>query len=126
MTLSVNLENHYNYTLLEVVGDINASTAPILGRALDIAIEEGNHHLVLDCSQLYTMTSAGLKVLLSRQRKLSEFHHIVMCHVSAPVTALLEISGMTRFITINADIHETEALLMEADYATGHLNRSMQ
>lgn len=121
MALSINLEDHYNYTLLELDGDINANTAPILHRALNLAVEQGNCHLVLECSMLTSISSDGLKVLLVNQRKLSSFYQISMCNVAAPIVSLLEMSGMTRFITLNQDIHEAETMLMEVDYSTGKM-----
>ena len=121
MALSINLEDHYNYTLLELHGEISANTAPILRRALDLAIAEGNRHLVLECSLLTSISSDGLKILLSSQRKLSTFYRISMCNVEDSIAALLEMSGMTRFVAINNDIHDAETMLMEADYSTGRL-----
>ena len=123
MALSINVEDHYNYTLLELDGEINATTASILNRSLRLAIEEGNRHLVLECSLLTSISSDGLKVLLNSQRNLSRFYHIAMCNVADPIASLLEMSGMTRFISINHDIHDTETMLMETDYSTGRLYR---
>lgn len=123
MALTINLEDHYNYTLLELDGEIDASTSGILKNALNKAIREGNQHLVLECSMLKSISSAGLKVLLASRRKLSGFNQITMCNVAQPIVSLLEMSGMTRFVSINIDIEDAETMLMETDYVSGRIHQ---
>ena len=123
MALSINLEDHYNYTMLELDGEIDASTSGILKNALNKALKEGNQHLVLECSMLNSISSAGLKVLLSSRRKLSGFHRISMCNVAQHIASLLEMSGMTRFVSINTDVDDAETMLLETDYSSGRIHR---
>ena len=121
MALSINLEDHYNYTMLELDGEIDASTSGILKSALNQALREGSQHLVLECSMLSSISSAGLKVLLSSRRKLSGFNRITMCNVAQHIVSLLEMSGMTRFVSINEDVDDAETMLMETDYSSGRI-----
>lgn len=122
MALTINLEDHYNYTLLELDGDIDARSSGILKSALNRAINEGNSHIVLECSMLTSISSAGLKVLLSTQKKLSGTYDISMCNVSAHISSLLEMSGMTRFISLNSNIEDAETMFMESDYTQGRIH----
>ena len=122
MALSINLEDHYNYTLLELDGDINARSSGLLKSALNRAINEGNSHIVLECSMLTSISSSGLKVLLSTQRKISGSYHISMCNVASHISSLLEMSGMTRFIDINTNVEDAETMMMETDYSQGRIH----
>ncbi len=45
MALTINLEDHFNYTLLELHGEVNANTAVILQKSIDISTENGHRHL---------------------------------------------------------------------------------
>ena len=121
MDLTINTEHHYNYTLLELEGSLNTFTAPLLQQAIQTAIEEGGQHLLLECSHLVNINGDGLKVLLFSHQNLPRFHEISMCNVSTPITALLELSGITRFITLSQDLHDAEILMMESDIEMGRL-----
>lgn len=122
MALTINLENHFNYTLLEIDGTVNALSAPLLHSAIRTATREGNRHLIIDCTLLKSLNSDGLKVLLSSQLELAGRYILSLCNVSRPIAALMELSGLTRYIEINYDIHEAESGLLENDYAMGRIN----
>ncbi|WP_448217900.1 STAS domain-containing protein [Endozoicomonas sp. 2B-B] len=115
MALSINLEDHYNYTLLEVRGKVDAATSQMLDRAIEAATFEGNHHLILDCSQLFSISSEGLRVLLNTRNSLNRIHSITLCNVSRSIHSLLELTGISRFINIAKDLDEAESMLLESN-----------
>lgn len=122
MALSINLEDHYNYTLLEISGKVDAVSAAILDKAIESATCEGNRHLILDCSQLYSISSEGLRVLLNARNQLSMFHTLTMCNVSSTITSLFKLCGISRYIPIVSDLDEAESTLYEVGASLGHLN----
>ncbi len=122
MALSINLEDHFNYTLLELDGSIDAITAHTLDRAINQAIGKTNRHLILDFNLLTSISSDGLKILLSAKNRLSRFHSIALCNVSDQISSLMELSGLTRFISVNQDLHDAEILLMESDFLQGRIS----
>ncbi|MGI9278328.1 MAG: STAS domain-containing protein [Endozoicomonas sp.] len=122
MALSINLEDHYNYTLLEVQGKVDAITSQMLDRAIEAATFEGNRHLILDCSQLFSISSEGLRVLLSTRSTLTLLHSLTLCNVSRSIRSLLELSGISRYISIASDLDEAEAMLFESDAQLGRIN----
>ncbi|WOG29398.1 STAS domain-containing protein [Endozoicomonas sp. 8E] len=115
MALSINLEDHYNYTLLEVRGKVDAATSQMLDRAIEAATFEGNQHLILDCSQLFSISSEGLRVLLNTRNSLTLIHSITLCNVSRSIHSLLELTGISRFINIAKDLDEAESMLFESN-----------
>ncbi|KEQ18816.1 STAS domain-containing protein [Endozoicomonas numazuensis] len=122
MALSINLEDHYNYTLLEVQGKVDAVTSPILDHAIEAATFEGNRHLILDCSQLFSISSEGLRVLLNTRNTLTLLHSLTLCNVSRSIRALLELSGISRYVSIASDLEEAESMLFESDAQLGRIN----
>ncbi|MET4695414.1 STAS domain-containing protein [Endozoicomonas lisbonensis] len=121
MALSINLEDHYNYTLVEIEGKVDASSAQMLDRALESATFEGNRHLVLDCSHLSSISSEGLRVLMNARTQLARFHSLTLCNVSSAIASLFRLCGITRYIQIVGGVDEAEALLYEKDSGLGKL-----
>lgn len=122
MALSINLEDHYNYTLVEIEGTVDATTAQMLDRAIEAATFEGNRHLVLDCSQLYSISSDGLRVLLNARNSLVMYHTLTLCNVSRSIQSLIDLSGVSRYIPVLPDLDEAEAFLYESDASVGRLS----
>ncbi|WP_062268439.1 STAS domain-containing protein [Endozoicomonas arenosclerae] len=122
MALSINLEDHYNYTLLEVQGKVDSVTSQMLDRAIEAATFEGNRHLILDCSQLFSISSEGLRVLLNTRSTLTLLHSLTLCNVSRSIRALLELSGISRYISIASDLEEAESMLFESDAQLGRIS----
>jgi anti-anti-sigma factor len=58
--------------LLEVVGEVDAHTAPKLEKTLRDTMAQGHRRLVLDASQVGFISSSGLKALLVAQRELGQ------------------------------------------------------
>ena len=121
MPLSINLKDHYDYTLIEIEGKVDAATAQMLDRAIEAATWEGNRHLILDCSQLYSISSEGLRVLLNARNKLSFYHSLAMCNVASAILSLLELTGVTRYIPVIPELEDAESLVSGSDFSRGHI-----
>ncbi len=121
MALTINLEEHHNHYLLEVIGSIDAENAEIIAKAMDKVINDSHKHLLLDCTQLHSINSEGLKALMTARRLMSFFRMIIICNLSASVAALLEFSGIHHFIPLLPDIFEAETMLQELEYSQGHI-----
>ena len=113
MALSIALEDHYLYTLLEVKGKVDAGTAQLLDRALESATFDGNRHLILDCTHLSGISSEGLRILMNATTQQIRFHSLTLFNVSAAVSALLRLCGITRYVHIVASLDDAEALLIK-------------
>ena len=119
MPLSINLEDNYDYTLIELAGVVDAATAQMLDRAIEAATWDGNRHLVLDCNLLTSISSDGLRVLLNARSRLSMFHNLVLCNVTTPVKSLMKLSGVARYIPIISTRSDAETLISEIDFSKG-------
>lgn len=87
-------------TTLFLTGRLDTATAP----ELDVAITEnasGAAHLRLDMSGLEYVSSAGLRVLLAAQKRMTKTGGtLTLCGVGEVVREVLEITGFTDILTI--------------------------
>jgi anti-anti-sigma factor len=87
--------------LVKVTGEIDASTAPTLGQALDSAIDRGMRTVVVDAAGITFIDSSGLSVLVAAHKRLiAGDGELVVASSSAPVRRLLGISGLDRVLTV--------------------------
>lgn len=79
---------------LQVDGDIDMATGPVLGRA--IAECEAVRPVVLDLSRVNFIDSSGLRTLLEASRRADERNQVVILRAIGPeIRRLLEITGTT-------------------------------
>jgi anti-sigma B factor antagonist len=79
---------------LAVTGKLSAATAEELGAAVDLALGEARN-LVLDFKELNYLASAGLRVLVSAQKKLkASGGSLRILHVCEEVMEVFEITGL--------------------------------
>jgi len=86
---------------LSLTGRLDTSTAPQLEAAIQESIENINS-LILDFSKLDYISSAGLRVLLSAQKKLQTKGGMVIRGVCENVMEIFEITGFADFLTIES------------------------
>lgn len=88
-----------NGEALEVVlkGRLDTTTAPELEAALDL---DGVSDLVLDFEGLEYISSAGLRVILAAQKKMSAQGKMVIKNVNDTIKEVFEITGFIDILTI--------------------------
>ena len=85
--------------VVEVAGEIDVLTAPQLGAALDD--EEAYDDLVLDLRQVPFMSSVGLGLISTVNRRLTRrARGFALAAVQPEVASLLEITGLTEALMI--------------------------
>jgi len=83
--------------LIKITGRIDSSTAPVFGKALDKANENGRFKIVLDMSGLEYMSSAGFRAMLDSQRNCQRYNRgeLVLVAVPERIREALELAGFT-------------------------------
>ena len=84
---------------IAIVGRLDTTTAPILDAELTGALENVKE-LVLDCSKMDYISSAGLRVLLSAQKKMNQQGSMKLIGVQEAVMDVFEITGFVDILTI--------------------------
>ncbi|MBP5312214.1 MAG: STAS domain-containing protein [Clostridia bacterium] len=82
-----------------VNGRIDTTTAPELETVLGESLG-GVEKLVLDFKELDYISSAGLRVLLSTQKKMNKQGEMIVKNVSESVNEVFEITGFSDILTI--------------------------
>ena len=86
-------------TVIEIVGRLDTTTAPALDKTINEDIGE-TKNLVLDLKGLEYISSAGLRVLLSTQKKMQQKGSMTVKNVCAEIMEVFEITGFADILTI--------------------------
>ena len=84
---------------LKLVGRLDTSTAPALEAAIDGCIA-GLQELVLDCSTLEYVSSAGLRVILKAQKQMNAQGSMKLIGVNETIMEVFDITGFADILTI--------------------------
>ena len=84
---------------LKIVGRLDTSTAPALEAAIDGCAADIKE-LVLDCSELEYVSSAGLRVILTAQDIMDEQGEMKVIRVNETVMEIFDITGLVDLLTI--------------------------
>ena len=94
-------------TVVEVMGRIDSTTAPVLGEKLTGALATPQRRVVLDLRQLEYISSAGFRVLLLAAKRAEEAgSRFVLCSVSGKVRQLFDLGGFLDLFPISASREE--------------------
>ena len=85
--------------IVEVSGRLDTSTAPALEKTICTDISE-NANLVLDLKGLEYISSAGLRVLLSAQKRMQKLGSMKLRNVCEEVMEIFEMTGFADILEI--------------------------
>ena len=97
--MTIEIKKNQQETIIEIVGRLDTITTP----ALDTAISEDiadTKNLVLDVKGLEYISSAGLRVLLSAQKKMQKIGSMKVTGVCAEVMEVFEMTGFADILVI--------------------------
>ena len=84
---------------LTVTGRLDTTTSPELEKCISQSID-GISDLLFDFTSLEYISSAGLRVLLSTQKKMNKQGNMKVCHVNKEVYEIFEVTGFSDFLNI--------------------------
>ncbi len=84
---------------LKIIGRLDTSTAPELEAIVDGCVA-GLSELVLDCSNLEYVSSAGLRVILKAQKLMNAQGNMKLTHVNETIMEVFDITGFADILTI--------------------------
>ena len=85
--------------VLKIVGRLDTTTAPELEATID-GCAAGIKELVLDCSTLEYVSSAGLRVILKAQKLMNAQGSMKLTRVNADIMEVFDITGFADILTI--------------------------
>ena len=97
--MNINIEKANGATIMQLEGRIDTTTAPELEKAIN---NEGEalKSLVLDFKGVDYISSAGLRVLLSAQKKMNVQGSMELVGVSEAVMDIFEMTGFADILVI--------------------------
>lgn len=96
--MTFEIKKNAEETIIDIVGRLDTTTAPDLGKTIteDIADTE---NLVLNFKKLEYISSAGLRVLLSAQKKMQKLGSMKLTNVCEDVMEVFEMTGFSDILT---------------------------
>ncbi len=110
MDLSVTNREHGGRMVVELAGEIDVHTAPLLRENVSNLLGAGHHHLVVDMEHVDFLDSTGLGVLvggLKRVRVHDGSLHLVC--TQEKILKIFEITGLSKVFPIYPTVDEAVA-----------------
>jgi len=97
--LNIKKNNENNNLVVFLSGRLDTTTAPQLENELKESLD-GVSSLTLDMEKLEYISSAGLRVLLSAQKKMNAQGDMKVVHVGETIMEIFEVTGFSDILTI--------------------------
>jgi anti-sigma B factor antagonist len=97
--MTIEIKKSVDELSLEITGRLDTITAPVLEKTINENLGEIKS-LILDLKHLEYISSAGLRVLLSAQKKLQQNGAMKLKNVCEDVMGVFEITGFADILAI--------------------------
>ena len=97
--MNIEIKKTAEETIIELAGRLDTTTAPSLEKAINEDVADAKN-LVFDVKFLEYVSSAGLRVILSTQKKMQNIGSMKFINVSEAVMEVFQITGFTDILTI--------------------------
>ncbi|MBQ1261839.1 MAG: STAS domain-containing protein [Clostridia bacterium] len=97
--MTIEIKRTTEETVIELTGRLDTTTAPALDKAINEDVAD-TKNLVLYMKGLEYISSAGLRVLLSAQKKMQKIGSMKVTNVCEAVMEVFEMTGFADILTI--------------------------
>ena len=97
--MTIEIKKNKEEVIMEITGRLDTTTAPALEKTINENID-GVKTLILDLKSLEYISSAGLRVLLSAQKKMQQVGAMKVINVCELVMEVFEMTGFADILTI--------------------------
>ena len=97
--MTMEIKKNAEATIIEIVGRLDTTTAPVLEKAINEDIGD-TKNLVLDLKAVQYISSAGLRVLLGAQKRMQKIGSMKVVNVCETVMEVLEMTGFADILVI--------------------------
>ncbi|MBN1999077.1 STAS domain-containing protein [candidate division KSB1 bacterium] len=107
--MQISKQKEGNVLVVKVAGRVDAATSKALETEMLPPIDNGEHKILVDCSNLEYISSAGLRIFLMAAKKLKMARgKIVLCSMLPPIKTMFEIAGFSAAFPIFNTMEEGE------------------
>ena len=97
--MTIEIKKSAAETIIEITGRLDTITAPALDKTINEDIGD-TKNLVLDVKGMEYISSAGLRVLLSAQKKMQKIGSMKVMNVCSEVMDVFEMTGFADILVI--------------------------
>lgn len=97
--MTIEIKKQADETVIELVGRLDTATAPALDKTVNQDLGD-TKMLTFDLEGLEYLSSAGLRVLLSAQKKMQKVGSMKVIHVNESIMEVFAITGFSNILTI--------------------------
>ncbi len=97
--MTIEIKKNNQETVIEIVGRLDTITAPALDKTIAEDLGDAKN-LVLDLKGVEYISSAGLRVLLTAQKKMQKIGSMKVTGVCEQVMEVLEMTGFADILVI--------------------------
>ena len=97
--MTIEIKKEKEELIMEITGRLDTTTAPALEKTINENLD-GIKNLVLDLKNLEYLSSAGLRVLLSAQKKMQKIGAMKIINVCELVMEVFEMTGFADILSI--------------------------
>ena len=97
--MTIEIKRNAEETVVELIGRLDTMTAPALDKTFNEDITDAQS-IVLDMKGLEYISSAGLRVLLSAQKKMQKLGTMKLINVCESVMEVFEMTGFADILVI--------------------------
>ena len=97
--MTIDIKKTTDATIIEITGRLDTITAPALDKTINEDVADAKN-LVLDVKGMEYISSAGLRVLLSAQKKLQKIGSMKVINVCSDVMEVFEMTGFADILVI--------------------------
>ncbi|MFD5650533.1 STAS domain-containing protein [Streptomyces sp. NPDC127039] len=118
-SMMVNYDVVNGWTVVEVDGEVDAHTAPMIREGVIKLLDEGHRHFVLDLGFVRFMDSMGLGVIVAITKRIREHEgSLRIASVSSRLLRIFDLSGMRE----SYEIHPSRAEAAQSAPSPGSLS----
>ena len=97
--MTIEIKRNSDTTIIEIAGRLDTTTAPALDKTISENIDAAEN-LILDVKGLEYISSAGLRVLLSAQKRMQKVGSMRLINVCEEVMDVFEMTGFADILVI--------------------------
>ena len=97
--MTIEIKKSEEKTIIEIVGRLDTITAPTLDKTINEELGD-TKNLVLDVKGMEYISSAGLRVFLSAQKKMQKIGSMKVVNVCEEVMEVFEMTGFADILVI--------------------------
>ena len=97
--MTIEIKRNAEETIVKLVGRLDTITAPALDKTINEDIADAKN-LILHLKELEYISSAGLRVLLSAQKKYGKLGYLKVINVCEEILSVFEMTGFADILTI--------------------------